>query len=176
MKFAFLSILVTCFMAGSHDGHKASAQAVDFPAVQLIDVADHGIFPNTGESITAKINELIVGIEGDMPVTIVFRQGRYDFYPDPNFSKSYFETNTYDVNPKQLGMVVENKSNLTIDGAGADFVFHGHMQPVTLDHAEGITIKNVNIDWEIPLDGRVQSGRRQFESSCIRNGCRAVSL
>ncbi len=113
-------------------------------------VSDYGIKVNTGQSITAQFNKLIEGLD-DEPLEIVFPKGRYDFFPDSNYFKPYFETNTYDVNPKRLAVFLENKKNITIDAQGSDFIFHGHIQPFTLDNSENISIKNVNIDWEFPL-------------------------
>jgi len=117
---------------------------------RIIDVSDYGIVANTKLSVTASINELIDEL-GDKPVSIVFPKGRYDFFPDSNYLKPYFETNTTDINPKKLAICIENKKNITIDAQGSDFIYHGHMQPFTLDNSEGIIIKNVNIDWEHPL-------------------------
>jgi len=118
--------------------------------IKKIYVSDHGIAANTRNSITAKINQLIEGLD-DEPVEIVFPKGRYDFYPDSNYLRPYFETNTYDVNPKRLAILLANKKNITLDAQGSDFIYHDHIQPFTLDNSENITIKNVNIDWDIPL-------------------------
>ena len=118
--------------------------------VTIIKVTDYGIKPNTNQSITSKINKLIENLE-DEAVTIVFPKGRYDFYPDSNYLKPYFETNTYDINPKKLAILLERKNNITIDAQGSDFVYHGHIQPFTVDNSNNIKIKNVNIDWDRPL-------------------------
>jgi hypothetical protein len=50
-----------------------------------------------------------------------------------------------------LAILLEKKKNLTIDAQGSDFIYHGHIQPFTVDNSENITIKNVNIDWAQPL-------------------------
>lgn len=120
------------------------------PKTDTIMVTDYGITPDTKQSITSKINKLIENLK-DEPATIVFPKGRYDFYPDSNYFKPYFETNTYDVNPKRLAILLERKKNITIDAQGSDFIYHGHIQPFTLDNSENIEIKNVNIDWDQPL-------------------------
>ncbi len=118
--------------------------------VRKIDVSDYGIDANTKQSVTDQVNKLIEGL-GNESVEIVFPKGRYDFFPDSNYFKPYFETNTYDVNPKRLAIYLENKKNITIDAQGSDFIYHGHIQPFTLDNSVNITVKNVNIDWEFPL-------------------------
>ena len=118
--------------------------------VKVINVKDFGVEANTGANTTEGINKIIEGL-GEEAVEIVFPKGRYDFYPDSNYLKHYFETNTYAVNPKRLAIFLEKKKNITIDAQGSDFVYHGHIQPFTLDNSENITIKNVNIDWDKPL-------------------------
>ena len=123
--------------------------------INEINVSDFGISPNTKESITADINKLIEDL-GDEPVTIIFPKGRYDFYPDSNYFRPYYETNTYDVNPKRLAILLENKKNITIDGQGCDFIYHDHIQPFTVDNCENIRIKNVNIDWDHPLTAEAE--------------------
>ncbi|MCK5371308.1 MAG: hypothetical protein KAQ62_22260, partial [Cyclobacteriaceae bacterium] len=140
MKKVYVSILIaTLFISCTPE--KTSKE---------IDVSDYGIVTNTKQSITASINKLIEGLNDD-PVTIIFPKGRYDFYPDSSYFKTYFETNTYDVNPKRLAILLEKKKNITIDAQGSDFIYHGHIQPFTLDNSENITLKNINIDWDNPL-------------------------
>lgn len=116
----------------------------------IINVQDYGITPNTGENITSKINKLIESI-GTAPVVISFPKGRYDFYPDSTYMKPYYESNTYDVNPKRLAILIDHKQHIVIDANNSDFIYHDHIQPFTLDNSSNITIKNVNIDWDKPL-------------------------
>ena len=116
----------------------------------LINVADHGIMPNTGKSVTAEVNRLIESIDGSKSVKIVFPKGRYDFRPSKEWQKEYFESNTFDNNPKNLAVFLKDKKNIIIEGSGSEFVCHGHIQPFTLDNSENIVIRNVNVDWDIP--------------------------
>ena len=146
MNLLYLISLVSSLFIACAPQHTTSI----FQGARIIDVSDYGIEPNTNHNITAKINKLIKGLR-DEPVKIVFPKGRYDFYPDSNYLKVYYETNTYDENPKRLAVFLEHKRNITIDAQGSDFVFHGHIQPFTLDYSENITIQNVNIDWDKPL-------------------------
>lgn len=115
----------------------------------VLDVRDYGITPGSGQNSTVILQKMM----DDLPdgSTILFPQGRYDFYPDSSHTRTYFESNTYDVNPKHLAILLENKKHITINGQGSDFVYHGHIQPFTLDHCEDIRIKNINIDWDFPL-------------------------
>jgi hypothetical protein len=140
MKLFYLSALILFFLLSC---------ARD-PQIKEINVSDYGILANTTQNITASINLLLDELS-DEAVTIIFPKGTYHFYPDSSYFRPYFETNTYDINPKRLAILLDKKKNISIDAQGADFIFHGHIQAFTLDNSENITIKNVNIDWDQPL-------------------------
>ena len=131
--------------------HFSSAAAYD-----TIFVADFGIAVNSRENVTGAINRaLLKAREYENPI-LLFEKGRYDFWPQYATEKQYFESNTTDINPKRLGIFVENFERLVIEGNGADFVFHDRMQPVTIDHSSNIEIRNFTIDWDIPLTAQAE--------------------
>lgn len=121
---------------------------------QVIRVEEHGIVPGTGANSTAAINRLLEKTEG--PAILKFPKGRYDFYPDSAWFRDYFESNTYDVNPKRLAILLDKKKDVIIDGQGSDFVYHGHIQPFTLDGCERVEVRNVSIDWDRPLTAEAE--------------------
>ena len=41
--------------------------------------------------------------------------------------------------------------NVTVDGKGADFIFHGVITPFLVEGSENIVLKNFSIDWEEPF-------------------------
>lgn len=85
-----------------------------------------------------------------------FEKGRYDFWPQYSEERVYYESNTSDINPKRLAILVEGFEDLVIDGSGSNFVFHDRMQPVTLDHSSHIELRNFTIDWDIPLTAQAE--------------------
>jgi len=64
------------------------------------------------------------------------------------------QPNSYDNNPKTCAILMEDFQGLTIDGSGSEFVFHGRMQPLTVERCERATIRNLTIDGDIPLTAR----------------------
>lgn len=86
----------------------------------------------------------------DHPV-LVFPRGRYDFWPQGAVEKDYFESNTTDNNPKRLAIFIEGFGGVTLDGDGSTFVFHDRIQPFTVEHSTNVILRNVAIDWDIPL-------------------------
>ena len=112
-----------------------------------------GVQPNTNENASlaaVKLVEHLIANENDQHVTVVFPKGRYDFYEDGSFQREYYISNHDQTNPKSVGFALEDLQNITIDGQGSDFIFHGRMVPFALLNNANITLKNVNIDFEVP--------------------------
>ena len=116
-------------------------------------LSDFGVYPNTGEDMTAQIAKAIATIQEEQqgsPATLVFEKGDYDFYPQYAIEKEYYISNHDQDNPKKVAVVLENLSNLTIDGQGANLYMNGRMLPVAMLNCENCTIKNLSIDTRIP--------------------------
>ncbi len=116
-----------------------------------IRLSDYDILPNSRVNTTMAMREALRQAKSLKNPIILFDKGRYDFWPQYSEERNYYESNTTDINPKRLAMLIEDFDNLTIDGNGADFVFHDRIQPITVDHSSNINIQNFTIDWDIPL-------------------------
>ncbi len=116
-----------------------------------VKVADYGLKPDSKENAVPAIIKAMADCKKHENAVLVFKKGRYDFWPDSTFTKEYFESNTTNNAPKKLAILIEGCKGLTIEGNGADFIFHGAMQPITVDNSQNVVIKNLNIDWEKPL-------------------------
>ena len=71
---------------------------------------------------------------------------RLEFYPDDCHVRSYHISNN-DAGEKPIAFPLICHRNVTIDGEGADLVFHGRILPFCVDRSEHITIKNLSIDY-----------------------------
>lgn len=119
----------------------------------VISFDDFGVKPNTKENASlsaVKLVEHLSAITDTSHATIVFPKGRYDFYEDGSFQREYYISNHDQTNPKSVGFAFEHLQNITIDGQGSDFIFHGRMVPFAFLNNANITLKNVNIDFEVP--------------------------
>ncbi len=114
-------------------------------------IAEFGLQPDTRENAVPSVKQALAACAGKSDMTLVFPKGRYDFFPQDCPEKTYHESNTTDTNPKRCPILLENVKGITLDGSGSDFIFHGQMQPFTVDHGEKVLIQNVNVDWDIPL-------------------------
>ena len=126
-------------------------------AQQTISITKLGYIPNSHKNAVPFINKAIeLSKKMNGKTLIIFPKGRYDFYPEQSAEKEFYESNS-DVIPFRIcPILMEDLNNLTIDGNGSDFIFHGRMQPFTINNSHHITIKNINIDWDIPMTAQAQ--------------------
>lgn len=119
----------------------------------VISFDKYGVTPDSKENASpmAKmmVDELKARANND-PVTVVFPKGRYDFYEEDAFEREYYISNHDQVNPKKIGFALEELENVTIDGQGSEFIFHGRMVPFALLKGKNIKLKNISIDFELP--------------------------
>jgi hypothetical protein len=118
---------------------------------ETLSISVFGLKPDTRENAVPAVKRALAACVGKSGVTLVFPKGRYDFFRQDCPEKIYHESNTTDTNPKICPILLENLKGVTIDGSGSDFIFHGQMQPFTVDRCEKVVIQNVNVDWDIPL-------------------------
>ena len=121
------------------------------PQRDTIRISDFGLQPGTRENAVPYVQKALTACHELINPVILFQKGRYDFWPHHCIERNYYESNTTDLNPKRLAMLIEEMNGLTIDGNGSDFVFHDRIQPFSVDNSQNITIKNLTIDWDIPL-------------------------
>lgn len=81
--------------------------------------------------------------------------GRYDFRPEGALVKHYYISNN-DGGEKPIALPIIGKEKVTIDGGGAELVFHGEMLPVVVDCSKNITLKGFSIDYEVPMYGQAE--------------------
>ncbi|SDD51430.1 Right handed beta helix region [Dyadobacter soli] len=122
---------------------------------QTISVANAGIRPDTYENATARIQKVIDEAIRTGKTSLTFEKGRYDFWPDGAIREQYFISNTStekedSLKIRTIGMLFRNAKNLTIDGNGALFVFHGKMSTIVLEHCENVKLQNIRVDFERP--------------------------
>ena len=140
MKHLIITLLFTCMTGFSQT-----------PKQDTIRISDFGLKPDTRENAVPYVIKALEACRKANNAVLFFSKGRYDFWPHHCIERDYFESNTSDINPKRLAILIEAQQGLTLDGNGSDFVYHDRMQPVTVDNCQHITIKNLTIDWDIPL-------------------------
>jgi hypothetical protein len=126
----------------------------------IINLSDHGIIPNTEEDmsplIAKALKEIKATIDVKDKVVMNFDPGSYHFHSTDATVREYYISNHDQWNPKNVGIALEGWNNLTINGHGSSFIFHGTMLPVALLRSDNTVLKNFSIDFENPHIAQVQ--------------------
>ncbi len=122
----------------------------------VIDVTDFGIVPNSGKEAGEAVQQtLVAAAEVDGAVILNFPKGTYHFYPENAIKRPYHITNTASEKQtlnitKKIGILMKGMNNITIEGNGSLFLFHGEMTSIVIDNSENITVQNIHIDYSRP--------------------------
>lgn len=120
---------------------------------QVIHMKEYGIIPgkkNLSKNLHDALQDIYSKVKPSDKVTLNFSPGEYHFHEEGSFTKEYYISNHDQHNPKRVAFALEGWNNLTIDGHGADFMFHGVMIPISLIDSKNVTLKNFSIDFITP--------------------------
>ena len=121
---------------------------------KVYEMSVFGLKPNTNKNASPVLQKALQKIkaeykEGDS-IVIRFAEGHYNFYEKGAAIREYYISNHDQDNPKKVGIALEDMRNLTLDGNGAQFIFHGRMLPVSLLRSTNCSLKNFSIDFATP--------------------------
>jgi hypothetical protein len=125
-------------------------------AADTVSIAAFGLKPDTRENAVPYVQKALDSCRSLHDAVLVFPKGRYDFWPQHCIERFYPESNTTNLGLKRLAILVEGQQGLTVEGCNSDFVFHDRMQPFTIDHSARIAVRNLTIDWDIPLTAQAE--------------------
>ncbi|NDW17621.1 right-handed parallel beta-helix repeat-containing protein [Dysgonomonas sp. 216] len=122
---------------------------------KVINVSEFGVYPNTFQDVTESVKKAIKECKNNPGSTLVFPKGRYDFWDTNAERRKYFVSNTSSETDcpskvKSIGLLFEGIKDVTVEGNGSQFIFHGKMITFAVDQSENITIQNVSVDFERP--------------------------
>ena len=91
-------------------------------------------------------------------VRILFGKGVYPFYPEQG-TREFLTLSNNDSGDKRIAFLIKDMRNVTIEGDGSDFMFHGCMVPFAVKGSSNVTIKGVSVDYDYPwtFEGTVLS-------------------
>jgi len=155
MSSAIIGLLTENTRQGSVSVSESSIEP-DSNSSDTIMIAGLGLRPGSRENAVPVLKQALEECMGKKNPVLVFQKGRYDFWPQNAEEREYFESNTDVIPLRRCAILIRGMKNLTIDCGGSDFIYHDRIQPFTIDSSENITIKNVNIDWDIPLTAQAE--------------------
>ncbi|MBQ7023214.1 MAG: hypothetical protein IJN29_06510 [Akkermansia sp.] len=110
--------------------------------------------PNTDNDSGPAMRELLQAAArqslSGSSVTLELPKGEYHFYPEGALRMSYYISNHDQQDIQPVGVPIVGQKNLTINGNGSTFIFHGRMQPILLMDSQNITLRDITIRHDNP--------------------------
>lgn len=129
-------------------------------AQKVYEISTFGLKANSSKNASPVLQKALAKIKAEYKegekVILRFPEGRYEFHEKGAAVREYYISNHDQTNPKKVGIALEDMKNLTLDGQGSEFVFHGRMLPVSLLRSENCLLKNFSIDFENPHIAQVK--------------------
>lgn len=129
-------------------------------AQKVYEISAFGLKANSSKNASPVLQKALAKIKAEYKegekVILRFPEGRYGFHEKGAAVREYYISNHDQTNPKKVGIALEDMKNLTLDGQGSEFVFHGRMLPVSLLRSENCLLKNFSIDFENPHIAQVK--------------------
>ena len=129
-------------------------------AQKVYEISAFGLKANSSKNASPVLQKALAKIKAEYKegekVILRFPEGRYEFHEKGAAVREYYISNHDQTNPKKVGIALEDMKNLTLDGQGSEFVFHGRMLPVSLLRSENCLLKNFSIDFENPNIAQVK--------------------
>lgn len=129
-------------------------------AQKVYEISAFGLKANSSKNASPVLQKALAKIKAEYKegekVILRFPEGRYEFHEKGAAVREFYISNHDQTNPKKVGIALEDMKNLTLDGQGSEFVFHGRMLPVSLLRSENCLLKNFSIDFENPHIAQVK--------------------
>jgi hypothetical protein len=121
----------------------------------IFDVAQFGADPTAArDSAPAVAHVLRLAAAEPGPVEVRFPTGRYRFDPEGAERRDLYVSNTVGEDPrhvtKTIGLLLENAAEVTIDGGGSLFEFHGRQTVFAALGSRDIELRGFAVDFVTP--------------------------
>ena len=139
--------------------------------VKVYEAASYGVVPGTGADVAGLVDKMLAEIKAEAagkPVTIRFAAGEYHFHPGSAAHREYYVSNHDQYRDRAVGIAIEGFNGLTIEGEGADFIFHGRMLPMSVVATEECTLRNFSIDFATPHIAQIEVVKNDAEGITFR--------
>jgi len=122
----------------------------------VVQLTDFGAVPDSGLDTVIAMQRAIEAIAAmDGPVVLECAEGRYDFYSEHAAKVPYYISNTASEEDvpditKTIGVLLQGLKDVTIEGNGSLFMFHGKFTMFVFELCENIEIRNLATDFARP--------------------------
>lgn len=140
-----------------------------------IDVTEYGAKKDTGEDNAEAIIKAVEAAKKESDkgksVVINFPKGRYDIYPDKIPERELYVSNTVGdesgYKNKKIGILIEDMDNVTVEGNGSLFMFHGKMTTFATINSKNVTFHDFKVDFQTPTVVDVTVEKRDSNSVTV---------
>ncbi len=147
MKTRYISLrLVALALIALVAGHTALARQ------RTIMLSQHGITPEVDNSL-ARLPEVLDAL-GQLPedtLTLVMLPGIYKLSAEALPTRQLYISNHDQLpTPRPIGVLLEGRRHVVLDGMGAQLSCQGQMLPIAILGSEGVEVRRLTIDFEVP--------------------------
>lgn len=129
-------------------------------AERTYDLAQMGLKADSKKNASPILQRVINRIKAECnpedSIILRFTEGKYFFHETESAVRTYYISNHDQTNPKKVGIELEGFKHFTLEGNGAELIFHGRMLPLALLHSENCTLRNFSIDFANPHISQVR--------------------
>lgn len=130
-----------------------------FSRKYTIDLADYGVVPGATQ-LSSKLDAALSKIQQQMSpadkVVLRLQKGEYHFHStDAPVVQCYISNHDQEAS-KRVGIRLVGWKNLTLDGKGAELVFHGRLIPMMISECTNTTLCNFSVDFANPQIAQVE--------------------
>jgi hypothetical protein len=159
-RFVFLGLALALLTGGG----SPPAAAAPKPAAVVVDVDAYGADPTGRTDSTPAVKAALRHAKSmHRPVRVVFSKGIYQLYPERAETRELYVSNTVGADQryrdKRIGLLVEDMHDVTIDGGGAELVYHGLQTAFASIRSANVTFTNFSFEYAAPevVDASVAS-------------------
>lgn len=114
-----------------------------------INAADYGVVAGQRDS-TRPLMRALDACRSQRAGELRFPPGRYHFHPDFAHEEYLYVSNN-DEGLKRIAFALRKLEGLTIDGQGAEFIFHGFINPFLVQECRDVRFRNFSVDCSRPF-------------------------
>ena len=119
-------------------------------AARVFDGSEFGLQPDVTEDQSAAMRAAIQALRQAPGSTLKLAKGEYHFHSS-GAMKRHFHISNHDQPAWQpVSIPLVDLRNVTLDGQGSVFLFHGEVQPLLIMDSERVTLRGIGIDYAIP--------------------------
>ena len=119
-------------------------------SARVLDGSVFGLVPNTTGDQSAAMSKAIQALRESPGATLRLTKGEYRFHAGGALKRHFHISNHDQPTWQPVSISLVDLHNVTIDGNGSLFLFHGIVQPLLIMDSDRITLRGIALDYSIP--------------------------